>query len=91
MNIPSEKLLSIIAAQVRLVSLRNDLSAVMDAASSTAVELTGADGAVVELLEGTDIVYRSACGIAEYQLGLRMPVSDSGCGCQGGCQADVAP
>ncbi len=76
-EISSTKLMAIIAAQVRLVSLGNDLSAVMDAASATAVELTGADGAVVELLEGDDIVYRSACGLAEPQLGLRMPVANS--------------
>lgn len=76
-HIPSETLLSIIDAQIRLVGLKNDLSAVMDLASSTAVALTKADGAVVELLEGDDIVYRSACGIAERQLGLRMPVANS--------------
>ncbi|WP_432382867.1 sensor domain-containing diguanylate cyclase [Duganella sp. P38] len=77
MNIPSHKLLAIIEAQVQLVGLGNDLSAVMDAASAKAVELTGADGAVVELLEDDSIVYRSASGIAEAQLGLRMPVANS--------------
>lgn len=76
-DISGNTLRAIIAAQVRLVSLGNDLSAVMDAASSTAAELTGADGAVVELLEGEDIVYRSACGLAEPQLGLHMPVANS--------------
>ncbi|MBV7539041.1 GAF domain-containing protein [Duganella sp. sic0402] len=77
MNIPSHKLLAIIEAQVHLVGLGNDLSAVMDAASAKAVALTGADGAVVELLEDDAIVYRSASGIAEAQLGLRMPVANS--------------
>jgi diguanylate cyclase (GGDEF)-like protein len=77
MNIPSHKLLAIIEAQVQLVGLGNDLSAVMDAAAAKAVELTGADGAVVELLEDDSIVYRSASGIAEAQLGLRMPVANS--------------
>ncbi|SDH45958.1 MULTISPECIES: GAF domain-containing protein [unclassified Duganella] len=77
MNIPSHKLLAIIDAQVQLVGLGNDLSAVMDAASAKAVALTGADGAVVELLEDDAIVYRSASGIAEAQLGLRMPVANS--------------
>lgn len=75
--ISNQKLIAIIAAQVQLVGLGNDLSAVMDAASAKAVELTGADGAVVELLEGDSIVYRSACGLAEPQLGLRMPVANS--------------
>jgi diguanylate cyclase (GGDEF)-like protein len=76
-TIPSETLLAIIDAQVRLVGLGNDLSAVMDVASTTAATLTGADGAVVELLEDDSIVYRSASGIAERQLGLRMPVANS--------------
>ncbi|HEX5341136.1 MAG TPA: GAF domain-containing protein [Duganella sp.] len=75
--IPNHKLLAIIAAQVQLVGLGNDLSAVMDAASAKAVELTGADGAVVELLEDDSIVYRSASGLAEAQLGLRMAVANS--------------
>lgn len=77
MNIPVHKLLAIIEAQVQLVGLGNDLSAVMDAAAAKAVELTGADGAVVELLEDDAIVYRSASGLAEAQLGLRMPVANS--------------
>ena len=76
-TIPANKLLAIIEAQVHLVGLGNDLSAVMDAASAKAVELTDADGAVVELLEEDSIVYRSASGLAEAQLGLRMPVANS--------------
>jgi len=76
-DIPSDKLLAIIRAQVELVALGKDLSAVMDRASAKAVALTGADGAVVELLEGDSLVYRSACGVAEPQLGLRMPVANS--------------
>jgi len=75
--IPNHKLLAIIEAQVQLVGIGNDLSAVMDAASAKAVELTGADGAVVELLEDDSIVYRSASGLAEAQLGLRMAVANS--------------
>jgi diguanylate cyclase (GGDEF)-like protein len=75
--IPNQKLLAIIEAQVQLVGLGNNLSAVMDAASAKAVELTGADGAVVELLEEDSIVYRSASGLAEAQLGLRMRVANS--------------
>ncbi|HEY1147315.1 MAG TPA: GAF domain-containing protein [Pseudoduganella sp.] len=70
-------LLEIIDAQVRLVGFGTNLSAVIDEASRVAVRLTAADGAVVELLEGEEIVYRSASGIAEAQLGLRMPVANS--------------
>ncbi|GAB2861083.1 hypothetical protein GCM10027277_32170 [Pseudoduganella ginsengisoli] len=76
-NIPSSKLVEIIRAQVRLASLAHNLSAVMDEASGVAAQLADADGAVVELLEGDEIVYRSASGIAVAQLGLRMPVANS--------------
>lgn len=75
--VSAETLFEIIQAQVRLVSLGNNLSAVIDEASAVAIRLTNADGAVVELLEGEEIVYRSASGIAEPQLGLRMPVANS--------------
>ena len=76
-QVSTETLLEIIHAQVRLVDLGNNLSAVIDEASAVAVRLTNADGAVVELLEGEEIVYRSASGIAEPQLGLRMPLANS--------------
>lgn len=77
LQIPAETLLDIIHAQVKLVSLGTNLSAVIDEASAVAVRLTQADGAVVELLEGEEIVYRSASGIAEAQLGMRMPLANS--------------
>jgi GGDEF domain-containing protein len=76
-QISPDTLLEIIDAQVRLVSLGTNLSAVIDEASAVATRLTGADGAVVELLERDEIVYRSASGSAEAQLGLRMPVANS--------------
>lgn len=70
-------LLDIVNAQVRLVELGNNLSAMIDEAARVAVRLTQAEGAVVELVEGEEIVYRSASGIAEAQLGLRMPLANS--------------
>jgi len=75
--IPASVLLDIVNAQVRLVELGNNLSAMIDEAARVAVRLTQAEGAVVELMEGEEIVYRSASGIAEAQLGLRMPLANS--------------
>jgi len=75
--IAAEKLLDIVNAQVRLVELGSNLSAVIDEAARVAVRLTEADGSVVELVEDDEIVYRSASGIAEAQLGLRMPLANS--------------
>jgi diguanylate cyclase (GGDEF)-like protein len=35
-------------------------------------QLTGADGAIVELAEGDEMVYRASSGMASHQLGLRL-------------------
>ncbi|HUP57811.1 MAG TPA: CHASE3 domain-containing protein, partial [Bdellovibrionota bacterium] len=39
--------------------------------------LTGADGAVIELVEGEEVVYRAASGTAVAQLGMRIPIEGS--------------
>ncbi len=70
-------LLALIDAQRDLARIGPDYAAVMDMTSAEAARLTGADGAVIELLEGAEIVYRAACGLAEPQLGLRMAVKGS--------------
>nr|WP_307729739.1 diguanylate cyclase [Massilia sp. YIM B04103] len=70
-------LLALIDAQRDLARIGPDFTAVMDMASAEAARLTGAEGAVIELLEGEEIVYRAACGLAEPQLGLRMAVKGS--------------
>lgn len=70
-------LLALIDAQRDLARIGPDYAAVMDMASAEAARLTEADGAVIELLEGAEIVYRAACGLAEPQLGLRMAVKGS--------------
>jgi diguanylate cyclase (GGDEF)-like protein len=67
-----ERLLDIIRFQTEVVQLGIDLGGVMALVAERSQFLTGAQGAVVELAEGDDMVYRAAAGIAEPQLGLRL-------------------
>jgi diguanylate cyclase (GGDEF)-like protein len=50
-----------------------DLDAVLSTVVHEARLLTGADAAVVEILDGDDLVNRAAAGTAESHLGLRLP------------------
>ncbi|EHQ07859.1 diguanylate cyclase with GAF sensor [Leptonema illini DSM 21528] len=77
MSILPEKMLRIIQIQTEVVRLGLDLGAVMALVVMRMQTLMKADGAVIELAEGDDMVYRAASGIAEGQLGLRVPVHGS--------------
>jgi len=77
LDLPQSKLVAIIDAQLELARLGQAFGPVMDCAAAKAMQLTGADGAVIELLEGSEVVYRAARGLAEAQLGLRMPIKGS--------------
>lgn len=65
-------LIAIIEAQAEIVELGVDLGAVMAAAVEAAARIAGVEGAAVEFLEGEDLVYRAAAGMAANQLGLRL-------------------
>jgi GGDEF domain-containing protein len=77
LDLPPSKLVAIIDAQLELARLGQAFGAVMDCAVAKAMQLTGADGAVIELVEGSEVVYRAAHGLAEAQLGLRMQIRGS--------------
>ncbi|MGO4779152.1 hypothetical protein AB4084_27160, partial [Lysobacter sp. 2RAB21] len=68
----SERLLKVIQTQTEIAKLGLDLGGVMDLVATRAQALTGAVGAVVELAEGDEMVYRAASGIAESSLGMRL-------------------
>ena len=68
----NENLLQIIRIQAEIAQLGMDLGQVMALVARRTQDLTHATGAVVELAEGEDMVYRAACGLAEHQLGLRL-------------------
>lgn len=78
-NIPldSNRLMEVIRVQTDIAKLGLDLGGIMDLVTQRARELTGGDGAVIELLDGDDMVYRAVAGIAEPQLGLRLNVNAS--------------
>jgi len=65
-------LVEIIRTQTEIVKLGLDLGGVMDFVARQVQQLTGATGAIVELAEGDDMVYRAASGMAKPQLGLRL-------------------
>lgn len=73
----SSQLLAIIRAQAEIAKLGLDLDGVLALVAREAQRLTGAAGAVVEMAEGDDMVYRAVSGIAANQLGLRLKRSTS--------------
>ncbi len=68
----STVLLEIIEAQTEVVKGALDLIGVMNFVVERVQKLTGASGAVVEMAEDNDMVYRAGSGIAAPQLGLRL-------------------
>jgi diguanylate cyclase len=64
------------------------LEDVMATVVENALQLTGADGAVVELPDGDEMVYRAVAGAAEPFAGLRVPVAGS---LSGLCLAQIEP
>lgn len=71
--VPSnETLLAIVRAQSEIAKLGLDLGGVMSFVAERVQQLTRADGAVVELAEGDEMVYRASSGIAGKLLGLRL-------------------
>lgn len=65
-------LLEIINVQTEIAKLGIDLGGVMSLVVERIQTLTGASGAIVELAEGSEMVYRATAGIAQPQLGLRL-------------------
>ena len=67
-----EKLLEVIAIQTEVARLGLDLGGLMNLVVQRTLGLVDATGAVVELAEGEDMVYRAASGMAQGSLGLRL-------------------
>ncbi len=70
-------LLEVIQAQTAIAKFGLDLGGVIHFVTERVQSLTGASGAMVELAEGDEMVYRAASGMAEAQLGLRLKRSGS--------------
>ncbi|MBT1064105.1 GAF domain-containing protein [Bowmanella sp. Y26] len=67
-----EQLLTIIEAQTDIIGSKASLSEVMQKMATLAEQLTFASGAVVEILDGEEMVYRAATGKAKDRLGMRL-------------------
>ena len=68
----TRRLLGVIKAQSEIAQLGLDLGAVMIRVTERVLDLTPATGAVVELAEGDELVYRATSGAAASHLGLRL-------------------
>jgi diguanylate cyclase (GGDEF)-like protein len=73
----TDELLAVIRTQTEIVKLGLDLNGVMTLVAEQARNITGASGAVVELAEGDDMVYRAVAGTASGMLGLRLNKASS--------------
>lgn len=73
----SDTLLEVIKIQTEIARMGLDLGAVMQLVTQQTQALTNAAGAILELVEDEEMVYRAAAGIAEPQLGLRLKRSGS--------------
>lgn len=73
----NDKLLEVIKIQTEITRLGLDLGAVMQHTVERVLPLLGANGAVIELADGEEMVYRAASGIASDYLGLRLKAASS--------------
>ena len=72
-----EQLMQVINIQTEIAKLGLDLGGVMQYVVEQTLPLINADGAVIELAEDGEMVYRAATGIAKDQLGLRLRIDAS--------------
>jgi diguanylate cyclase (GGDEF)-like protein/PAS domain S-box-containing protein len=67
----------VVAAQTAIAEGAGELVSTLDLVAAEACEIVGGDGAVVELPDGDDMVYRAAVGAGVASLGARLPIAGS--------------
>lgn len=67
----------IISAQGEIVAAANNPKEVVDLIVRRTQELTRSEGAALEVLDGEDLVYFAASGVAADQVGRRIPAQNS--------------
>jgi len=72
-----EHLSKVIATQQEIAIRNPNLDAVMAVIAERTQDLTRADGSVIEMVEGDELVYRAASGIASAYVGLRVKIATS--------------
>lgn len=75
--LPREQLLDIIGLLTTIVQQGLDLKSIMRLVTTEAIKLTNSDGAVIELVEDGFLVYTDVSGLAEHQIGLKVPINNS--------------
>ncbi len=71
------RLSAVVATQQEMLSVINDPDRVMQLVVSRTPEATNGTGAVVEIAEDDELVYRAASGAAAAQIGLRLSMTNS--------------
>jgi len=71
------RLSAVVQTQQEVLSAITDLEKVMALVVERTPEVTSGSGAVIELVEGDQLVYRAASGAAREHLGLRLPFAGS--------------
>jgi len=72
-----QRLLAIVQAQTEIATARLEPDAVMAVVAERALEVTGAEAAVVEMLHGDEMVYAHCAGTAAEHTGTRLPSATS--------------
>lgn len=73
----AERRSTTVATQQEIAAAAPDPAAIMQLVADRSQTLTGADGAVVELVEGEEMVYRAVSGSVASQIGLRLGTATS--------------
>jgi PAS domain S-box-containing protein len=73
----ASRLAGVVEAQQEVLTAITDLDRVLEAIIRRCPELTGGTGAVVELVDGDELVYRAASGAARKHVGLYLPMQGS--------------
>lgn len=71
------RLAAVVATQQEVLAAISDLDKVMALVVERTPEATNGNGAVIEVVEGDELVYRAASGTAKDQAGLRLSLSKS--------------
>lgn len=73
----AERLAAIISTQRAIVEAETDQESVLKLIVERSLELTNAAGATIEMMEGEELVYHTASGMARGHVGLRLGLSSS--------------
>ena len=71
------RLAGVVAVQQEILTAVSDLDRVLQLVVDRTPELTGGTGAVVELVDRDELVYRAASGVAAKHVGLYLPIESS--------------